>query len=179
MNDKTPAAPPGEQPKAPAAKDDMAEFLGLVVGMSRFLFDLARIKPFRNTSLGLAEWAALSLLASAEPLDDKRLARTLGVTRDRLNHLKALLEDASLISKPQAKGGAVIVTKRGKLHLEDINALLKPLLRPVLKENPRTLAAATKQVKVLMQIIREARKESDADNQGRKIDGLPKPPHRA
>jgi DNA-binding MarR family transcriptional regulator len=167
-----------DQPDAPSTSKGAEtgpliaeDFLVLVTGLSRFIYQLARIPVFREFGLGLAEWAALSLLAHDDTIEDRQLGALLGLTEQRLRDLKTSLEAAHLISMVASTSDptkiSVIVTKRGKLYLEDINAALMPLVNDGLQGRPNAVATFDKILVSLGDILKAASR-SDARTKRKK-----------
>jgi DNA-binding MarR family transcriptional regulator len=136
---------------------NVADFSSLITGMSRLLSGLAAISPFKEASLGLAEWVALTVLAEGDGVSNKLLARRLGVTGQRANQLGASLSKAGLISIGQSaqdnRTNDIKITESGKAQLNSINSQLKPLLASALNNNGRSLVAAGKQMRLMMRIV--------------------------
>jgi DNA-binding MarR family transcriptional regulator len=136
---------------------NVADFSSLITGMSRLLSGLAAIGPFKEASLGLAEWVALTVLAEGDGVSNKQLARRLGVTGQRANQLGASLSKAGLISIAQSaqdsRTNDIKITDSGKAQLDTVNSQLKPLLASALNNNGRSLLTAAKQMRLLMRIV--------------------------
>ena len=147
----------------PPAEINVGDFSNLVAGMSRLLIGLASIPPFKEANLGLAEWVALSVLAEKDGISNKQLGRSLGVTGQRANQIGSSLSKAGLISIVQStednRKNEIAITEAGKTQFNSINSQLKPLLSAALKNKERSLAGATKQIRLLMRIVQSTNPE--------------------
>jgi len=136
----------------------LTDLASLVVGMSRLLTSLAAMGPFRNAEFSMADWVALSLLAKGPPNNNRQLAKSLGVTRQRANQIKTSLEQARLISVSQSTEDArqivLTVSNRGQGQLDSINMQLAEALASSLKNKQRVLLRANRAIKLLMRTLR-------------------------
>ena len=89
----------------PPAEIDVENFSNLVASMSRLLTSLARLKPFSDADVGLAEWLALTTLAREDGISNKALGRSLGVSGQRANQICASLSKARHDHGHAVRGG--------------------------------------------------------------------------
>lgn len=172
-----------EAPDAkPRAEINVDDFSRVVASMSRLLIGFGRLKPLRESGLGLGEWVALSILGRKEGTTNKVLGRSLGVTGQRATQITSSLLRGGLISiGPSAKGegkkaeqkkgeqvSEIKLTDAGKTKLESINAELKPMLASALKG--RALVGATKQMKSLGRIVRTEAPEKTNKRKAKKAE---------
>ena len=167
--------------KAPA-EINVDDFAVLIANMSRLLTGLARITPFSEANMGLAEWVALSMLAQKDGVSNKQLGRNLGVTSQRVNQICTSLAKAQLVTVGQSaddnRANEIKITPLGKTQIEGVNSKLKPLLETVLKGRERTLVSVSKQMRHVMRLLkagtedgelkqaRREKKEKKADREG-------------
>lgn len=164
--------------KAPA-EIKVDDFAGLVANMSRLLTGLARIKPFSDADLGLAEWVTLSMLAQKDGVSNKQLGRSLGVTGQRVNQISASLTKAGLIAVTQSaednRANEIKITASGKARIDAVNSQLNPLLAVALKGKEGAIAGAGKQLRHVMRILQAGTadvaqaKEGKQDKKARKV----------
>ena len=133
----------------------------LVVGMSRLLVVLSAIEPFKDAGFGLADWVALSVLARGPVHNNRELAKVLGVTRQRANQIKTILEEERLISSTQseedARENVLNVTEAGHARLAEINAKILAIMSSSLKNREQLLARANRSVRGLRRAVRTSR----------------------
>lgn len=139
----------------------LADFSDVIVGMSRVLFELARIKPFRESGLGLAEWVALSVLAKESSLSIRQLGRALGISPQRADQLETSLREAGCVavgqSSDHARKNTITITHLGKAQLRSLDLRLKPLIAAALKDRENSLVAMKRYNRLLMRIIQTSR----------------------
>jgi len=133
------------------------DFAGLVAYMSRLLAGLVKVKPLEDANLSLAEWVALSMLAQKDGVNNKQLARNLGVSGQRVNQICAALRKTELISVEQSgsdsRASVIKITDSGRAQIATVNMQLKSLLSEVLKGRGRTLVSITKLMRQLMRLL--------------------------
>jgi DNA-binding MarR family transcriptional regulator len=160
-----------EAEEKPPAEINIDDFAGIIANMSRLLTGLARIKPFSDANLGLAEWVTLSMLAQKDGVSNKHLGRNLGVTAQRVNQICASLAKAGLITVGQSaddsRANEIKITSLGKSQIEAVNSQLKPLLATVLKGRERTLVSIAKQMRHVMRLLKVGKLDEEA-KKGRK-----------
>lgn len=158
----------------PPAEINVEDFLNLIAGMSRLLTGLGRLQPFSDADLGLAEWVALTALADKDGVNNKGLARSLGVTGQRANQVSKSLAGGGLITVGQSaddnRANEIKITETGKAKIDQVNAQLKPLLAGALQGKERSIASASKQIRIIMRILHAAKpdKERKKDKKGKK-----------
>jgi DNA-binding MarR family transcriptional regulator len=157
--------------KAPA-EINVEDFAGLVANMSRLLTGLARIKPFSDADLGLAEWVTLSMLAQKDGVSNKQLGRNLGVTGQRVNQISASLTKAGLIAVSQSaednRANEIKITATGKARIDAVNSQLKPLLSVALKGREGAVGSAGKQLRHVMRLLQAGTVDAGQAKQGKK-----------
>jgi DNA-binding MarR family transcriptional regulator len=134
------------------------DFSYLVAGMSRLLRGLARMQLFGTGNIGFAEWVALSLLAEKSSANNKALGRHMGVGGSRINELVSSLVAANLVEIDQSATtglGEVRITEAGRAEIEAVNSQLELLLAEALKGKERTVIGASKQVRILLRVLRD------------------------
>lgn len=150
----------------PVAEISVEDFSSLIANMSRLLSGLGRIKPFREAEIGLAEWVALTLLGAKDGVSNKVLGRNLGVSGQRANQISTSLAKVGLIAVTQSaedsRANEIKITAAGRAKIASVNAQLLPLLSDALQGKEKTLASASKQLRLLSRIIRVDKPE-DAD----------------
>lgn len=142
----------------PTAAINVEDFSSLIANMSRLLSGLGRIKPFSEADIGLAEWVALTLLGNKDGVSNKVLGRNLGVSGQRANQISTSLAKAGLIVVKQSaednRANEIKITAAGRSKIESVNSQLLPLLADALKGKEKTLANASKQLRLLSRIVR-------------------------
>lgn len=144
----------------PLSEINLVDFASFVASMSRLLIGLASIPPFKDANLGLAEWVALSVLAEADGVSNKHLARSLGVTGQRANQICGSLSKANLISTTQStednRKNEIRITETGRAQYNKVNSELKPLLAMALANKERSLSAANRMIKMMMRVVQSS-----------------------
>jgi len=129
----------------------------LITSASRLLTNLAVASPFKNANMGLAEWLSLSTLTDKDGVSSKQLARSLGVTGQRVNQLCASLSKAGLVTIQQStddkRRNVIKVTAKGTKQVSGLNAELQVLLGTALKGREKTLSSANRQLRRLMRLL--------------------------
>ena len=148
--------PTTDQPEV--SVDDLAI---LVAGMSRVLSGVGRIPVFSEGNIGLAGWAALSVLVRNDGINNRLLARALGVSSQRANQIcSALVRDeyvAITQSAADNRANEIRITDGGKAKLEEVRSELKSLLTRALPgKRARALAGAAKHVNNLSRGLNSA-----------------------
>lgn len=161
IQSETPAGEGAAEAQVDRSSDNisLADFSDVIVGMSRLLYELARIPPFRDSSLGLAEWVALFVLQGHGPMTHQQLGRALGLGPRRADELRLSLGEAGYISVDQSKENArkkiIAITEPGKVQLRTLNLILEPLLKDALKDRERTLASAKQSTRIMMRLVQK------------------------
>jgi len=148
------------------------EFSSLVASMSRLLSGLGRIPVFSEGTISMAEWVALTMLARKDGINNRLLARALGVTGQRANQIcGALVRDGYVAVTQSAadnRANEIRITDGGKAKLEDVQTQLKSLLTAALPgKRARALTGAAKHVKILSRVLSTAQ-ASTKDKKGKK-----------
>ena len=133
------------------------DFASLVSGMSRLLTGVARLPAFTDAELGLAEWSALMVLASKDGINNKQLAKSLGITGQRVNQITKSLTTAGLIAVSQStddsRKNVIAITDAGKAQLTAVNSKLLPAISASLEKRERSLQGANRNIKALMGLV--------------------------
>lgn len=133
---------------------DLAAFVGVVAGMSRFLTGLAGAAPFKEGGLSLAEWAALSVIAERKSLTGTQLAKALGISRQRVNQIGDALRQSSFISIEPSAANAhsklLRITAAGRSQLETVNAALLPKISQLAAAHPTALRRMERMLRQLI-----------------------------
>lgn len=133
------------------------DFSRLVVGMSRLLTGLARIPPFVEGGLSMAEWISLTMLAQRDGISNKLLGRSLGVSAQRANQICASLVRSGLIAITQSaednRANDIKITEAGKAKIDSINAQLQPMLAGAMAGKERSLSGAARHIKFVGRIL--------------------------
>jgi DNA-binding MarR family transcriptional regulator len=141
----------------PTVELDVEEFSQLVVGMSRMLTGFTRISVFTDSQLSLAEWVAMTILRQRDGVTNKFLGRALGVTGQRANQICASLVRSGFVVVGQSaednRANDIKLTEAGKSKLDLMNSQLKPLLAGALEGKERSLAGATKHLRIVSRIV--------------------------
>jgi DNA-binding MarR family transcriptional regulator len=107
------------------------DFARLVAGMNRFLGQLASCAAFQEAAVGLGEWLVLNHL-SKEPVEQRRLNRDLGVTKQRVAQICESLKKSGYIAitpvTNDPRMNSVAITDAGKAEVTEVNARLMPVL---------------------------------------------------
>ncbi|MCW5737421.1 MAG: winged helix-turn-helix transcriptional regulator [Enhydrobacter sp.] len=144
-----------DKEQAEVAVEDLSV---LVAIMSRLLTGLGRLQPFKDANMGLAEWVALTTLAEQVGINNKMLARNLGVTGQRAHQLCSSLSSAGLIKVSQSaednRSNEITITELGKSRMNALNAQLKPLFSSALEGNERSVASASRHIRHVMSVLR-------------------------
>jgi DNA-binding MarR family transcriptional regulator len=159
----------------PPAEINVDDFAGLIANMSRLLTGLARIKPFSDANLGLAEWVALSMLAQKDGVSNKHLGRSLGVTGQRVNQICASLTKSELITVGQSaddsRANEIKITSLGRAQIDRVNSQLQPMLATVLKGRERALVSIAKQMRHVMRLVKAGKEEGATPKVGKDKSG--------
>ena len=143
------------------ARDILPNLADLVVGISRLLAELSAMESFKKSGFGLTDWVALSVLARGPAHNNKELAKALGVTRQRANQIKTVLEEQRLISSTQssedARENVLVVTEAGHARLADVSVKVLAIMSSSLQEEERLLIRANRSVRNLRRAVRIAR----------------------
>lgn len=147
-------ATPDIKAKAPSPLVEQVSadiFMDLIGSMSRLLSQIGRAEPFKDAKLGLGEWAALSAIRSTPNTNNKQLARTLGVTGQRINQISDALKRDGLITSKQSEQDSrrniLTITDLGNKRLAELNSKLTPLLEEGLKGSGRSIRRTSKTIK--------------------------------
>lgn len=166
-----------ENSEKPPAMVTIEDFSALVAGMSRILSGLGRLQPFIDADMGLGEWVAVTTLAEKDGINNKMLARTLGVSGQRVNQICQSLSSGGLIKVNQSaednRSNEITITEAGRAKLNAVNLQLLPLLADALKGKERSVAVAARQLKQVMRVLRVK------DGEARKLDTKEKEAKRA
>lgn len=142
------------------------DFAELVSQMNRFLVALASMPSFKSVKLGIAEWLALSVLAEADGISNKQLAKRLGVSGQRANQITTSLSRAELLSiSPSIEDGRRVqlcVTPLGKRRLFALVQELEPSLARGLAGEERTVVRVLKGVKRMNSLLHPQSKSHDS-----------------
>lgn len=151
MTDTDPAS---EKKEWKATSADLAT---LIVNMSRLLFGLGGIGPFKSSGMGVAEWVGLSVIAENGSISPRQLARALGVSGQRTQQVAESLGKAGWTSMTKSendkKNNEIKITEAGSTQISSINAQLDSLLAVALKDRERSLASTGRQLRLLMRIV--------------------------
>lgn len=144
--------------KAPPTDINFADLASLVAGLSRFLNSLSQMPHFEQAELGFAEWTALSV-AAKKPLTGVQLAKTLGVSKQRVSQIVESLRGDALIEFTSLSGDArkklISVTTEGKSRMEKLEHHLKPVVASALGGRPLVLSRASRMINgPLMTIVK-------------------------
>ena len=147
-------APPLAKPPVEPGVRDLAL---LITSASRLLTNLAAADPFANAKIGLAEWLAMTLLADKDGVSNRQLARSLGVTDQRVNQLCTSLAKSGLIAIQQSpddkRRNVINITAKGAKELASLNAEIEVLLATALTGREKTLAGALAYLRRLMRLL--------------------------
>lgn len=154
------------------------DFSDLVSGASRLLIGLGRLPAFTEANIGVGDWLALTTLLREDGINNKVLARALGVTGQRTNQICQSLSRDGLISVSQSaddnRANEIRLTNEGRQKINAVNLQLKTLLSEVLKGKGRTVGGAAKLLRRLKPLIRsvkvEAGESKSKDLQKRRAD---------
>jgi MarR family transcriptional regulator for hemolysin len=147
----------------PPAEIDVENFSSLVANMSRLLTGLARLKPFSDADMGVADWVGLTNLAREDGVSNKAFGRSLGVSGQRANQICTSLSSAGMITVTQSavdnRANEIKITEAGRAKVTALNAQLKLLLAEALKGKERSVAGAHKHVKLISHVVGRAEKQ--------------------
>lgn len=140
------------------AQANVPDLATLVAGLSRFLNRLASIPPFQEAGLGLAEWSALTIIASKGGINNRHLAGALGVSAQRVNQITDSLRTMSLVvlnSVPDdARKKVITITPAGATRLTELNSKLQPTITAALGKRQNSLIRVNAMLqKTLMRIV--------------------------
>ena len=142
----------------PPAEITVEDFSVLVGNLNRLLTGLSSLKPLKDNDLGLADWLVLTTLAQEDGINNKTLARNLGVSGQRANQICMSLASDSLIGVDQSeedkRSNKITITEAGKAKVTALNAQLKLLLSSALEGKERSMKGASKNIKNLMKVVR-------------------------
>lgn len=122
-----------DRPQRNAAEVDTLDALELLIlRANRFVSRLAETDAFVEQDMGVADWLALRALARTGKETFTSLARTLGVTRQRVKQIADSLKDAGLAevaaSGQDRRKAEVSLTAAGRESLATLEAALKTRL---------------------------------------------------
>jgi DNA-binding MarR family transcriptional regulator len=150
-------------------------FAELVGNASRLLTGFAALEPFKEANIGLAEWTALTLIAQSEDMNSRQVAKSLGVSAQRVNQLAESLKTAGLISVSQSSEDSrkkgIKITEAGRKELDELNEKLQPILVEPMKARPKSVTRVVRGLKrVARHVAPQAAKgaKGRADREGRK-----------
>jgi DNA-binding MarR family transcriptional regulator len=124
--------------------EDLAQ---LIAGMSRLLMVLQRARAFRNSGLGIAEWAALNVLAGQGPLTVARVGRAIGLPVRMAEPMVATLIRSNFIQPSAAlEQGTVELTALGRSEVARVNQLLHAQFAENLRDKEKLLSAASRTI---------------------------------
>jgi DNA-binding MarR family transcriptional regulator len=132
-------------------------FADVTSSLNRFMSRLVQFEPFQDSGIGLAEWAFLNEI-SKEDVEDKKVQRNLGLTKQRLKQVREGLKKAGYINLgPEGEGqdGKVTLTPKGVAELKTLNGKLTPMLAKRLLGREKSLEQVGKGMKTLMRVFAE------------------------
>jgi len=142
----------------PPAEITVEDFSVLVGNLNRLLTGLSGLQPLKDNDLGLADWLVLTTLAKEDGINNKTLARNLGISGQRANQICMSLASDSLIGVDQSeedkRSNKITITEAGKAKVTALNAQLKLLLSSALEGKERSMKGAFKNIKNLMKVVR-------------------------
>lgn len=157
----------------PPAEITIEDFSRLVGSLSRLLTGLSALQPLKDHGLGLADWLVLTALAQEDGINNKTLARNMGVTGQRANQICMSLASESLIVVTQAaedrRSNNIMITEAGRAKLGALNTQLKQLLADALEGKELSVKRASRLVKNLMSVVRASKvdKSGNAEKEGK------------
>jgi DNA-binding MarR family transcriptional regulator len=129
-------------PPAEVEAEDLAQ---LVAGMSRFLRVLMRAEAFKDSGIGLAEWAALNMLVTEGPRSLRQLGRSVGLGGPMAHQLVEVLMSGGLVSaEGDGRDKLVTITDAGRAELARINQSLQARLAQRMTNKGKLVAAANR-----------------------------------
>lgn len=136
----------------------------LVAALNRFLMRLSSMPAFQEAGIGLAEWSALSLIATRGDLNNRQLANALGVSPQRVNQITDSLRHSEMISialsTEDARKKIIAITPAGTARLNELDTKLRPRIAQILKNRPGTLSRVNAIVsKLLMRLVVPAKSD--------------------
>ena len=141
----------------PLAEITVEDFSVLVGSLSRLFTGLSALQPLKDNDLGLADWLVLTTLAQEDGINNKTLARNLGVSGQRANQIcMSLASDLIGVdqSEEDKRSNKITITEAGKAKVTALNAQLKLLLSSALEGKERSMKGASKNIKNLMNVVR-------------------------
>lgn len=109
--------------------DSMAALEALVLRANRFVSRVAESDSFRERKVGVAEWLALRALQRSGKETFTSLARTLGVTRQRVKQIADSLKASGLVrvssSDDDRRKAEVAITPAGEALLQQLESGLR------------------------------------------------------
>lgn len=161
-----------EVPATEPPEVNIDDFSTLVASMSRLLSGLGRLAVFSQGGISMAEWVALTMLARKDGVNNRLLARALGVTGQRANQIcGALVRDGYVAITQSAadnRANEIRITDVGKAKLEDVKTQLKSMLSTSLPgKRGRALTGAANHVKNLSRALNAA--ESPEKKKAKKL----------
>ena len=130
----------------PVDIQQLAEVIGT---MSRFVSKLTEAAPVKSEGLGLVEWLSLRQIAAGEGLRQNQLSNSLGVTRQRGNHITKSLSNSGLITMATVEGSkaaTLSVTVVGREKATAIDEAVMGLLGPKLDGKGGSIAQLRKRL---------------------------------
>ena len=155
----------------PPAEITVEDFSVLVGNLNRLLTGLSSLKPLKDNDLGLADWLVLTTLAKEDGINNKTLARNLGISGQRANQICMSLASDSLIvvnqSAEDRRANSITITEAGRAKVATLNTQLKLLLSSALEGKERALKRGSRLIRNLMGIVRarKAVKLSEAERE--------------
>lgn len=140
-------------------------FAEVTSSLNRFMGRLVQFEPFQDSGIGIAEWSFLNEI-NKEDVEDKKLQRNLGLTKQRLKQVREGLKKAGYITVASEgdDDGKSTLTPKGQTELKALNNKLTPLLAKRLLGREKSLDQVGKGMKTLMRVFNEPKP-------GRAVDG--------
>src|SRR5215207_9430199 len=142
----------------PPVEITVEDFSVLVGSLSRLLTGLSALQPLKDADLGIAGWLVLTMLAQEDGINNKTIARNMGITGQRANQLCMSLASDSLIvvnqSEEDKRSNSITITEAGKSKITALNAQLKLLLSNALEGKEHSVKGVSRNIKNLMKVVR-------------------------
>jgi len=129
------------------------DFTSLLCAMNRLIVLVGQLAPLKSAKLGIADWLILSNLSSETPIRAKRLAKTLGISEQRVVQAADTFAQAGLTAPDQSDADAgILLTPEGKARVDAVNAEVQGLLAAALQGREKILVSANKSITILSRI---------------------------
>ena len=147
--------------KESSSQATLSDFAQLIANMSRFISGLAMIPPFAAAEIGLSEWLVLAALSQNEGISNNQLAKSLGVSGQRINQIVTSLSRLEFISirpsQTDSRKNEIRMSQTGRARLESFNRSLEPVVAEAFRGRGNQLTRLDKQARYLARFVATAK----------------------